>query len=66
MDNRDALVCVLGKGKGDLRVGGAERCQAGCPGSDLEAIRKLGELKEKGVVTEDEFQRKKQELLSRV
>ncbi len=32
----------------------------------LEAIRKLGELKESGVVTEDEFQRKKQELLSRI
>ncbi len=32
----------------------------------LEAIRKLGELKEKGVVTEDEIQKKKQELLSRI
>ncbi len=32
----------------------------------LEAIRKLGELKETGVVTEDEFRRKKQELLSRI
>ncbi len=32
----------------------------------LETIRKLGELKETGILTEDEFQRKKQELLSRV
>ena len=37
------------------------------PGQDaLEALRRLGELKEKGVVSEDEFQRKKQELLGRI
>jgi hypothetical protein len=30
----------------------------------LEVIRKLGELKERGVVTDDEFQRKKQGVLS--
>lgn len=34
--------------------------------SPMDAIKKLGELKEKGILSEEEFQKKKEELLRRV
>lgn len=40
--------------------------QATARSPDLEAIRQLGELRASGVLTEDEFQSKKNELLSRL
>lgn len=36
---------------------------SGASGSDLSALEKLGELRDKGILTEEEFQRKKKEIL---
>lgn len=36
------------------------------PESTVDTIRKLGELRDQGVLTEDEFSKKKEELLSRI
>jgi hypothetical protein len=39
---------------------------SGSAGSPVEAIRQLGELRDAGLVTEEEFQTKKAELLERI
>jgi hypothetical protein len=48
------------------RVGADKPTAAPGTGDPLEALRKLGELRDAGVVTEEEFQAKKKELLAAI
>ena len=50
---QDAILSQMGKGTGSTAVGT----------SSLDELKKLGELKQSGVITDEEFEKKKRELL---
>jgi hypothetical protein len=56
----------LGKGLSGVAGGGAAAVPTVKPEEVMATLEKLGELKAKGIVTEDEFNAKKAELLKKL
>lgn len=61
-----ALVAAIEAGRGTHAAAAPAGVVATSSSDHLDVLRKLGELKQAGVLTEEEFQRKKAELLAKV